>query len=494
MQNKRIVVIGGGISGLATAALLARANYQVTLFEKNSQLGGRAQVLTAKGFSFDMGPSWYMMPEVFEKYFSLFGKKPSDYYSLKKLDPRYRVYFGQKDYVDVDDDFNKNMQLFEKLEKGAGKKLEQLISDLKTIYPVIGDQFIYSDYTRLTDLITASNLKALAVILTKANPLLSFDQYISKRITSDKLKKILEFSTVFLGGSPYNTPAVYAMLIYADFIQKIWYPLGGMKMVVKALETLCRDNRVDLKLSEPVTKIEVVNGKSSGVTTPKGFYPADYVISSTDYAFTEINMLDRQWQNYPAKYWQKKTLAISAILIYLGIRGKVKNMLHHNLYFCPDWQKNFDQIFEEKTYPNDPSLYISIRTKSDNTIAPKDTEELFILVPLGSGMNIDNNQQSEYVDLVIDKIEKLSGESVRSRIIFRKVFAQNDFAQEYNAYQGTALGLAHTLNQSVMFRPNNKSKKVKNLYYVGQYTNPGVGVPMCLISAQIVTKLINREN
>lgn len=480
---KKVIVIGGGFGGLATAALLGKDGYQVTLVEKNSILGGRARYFEKNGFRFDMGPSWYLMPEVFEQYFGLFGEKTTDYYRLVKPKPQYRVFFENQNHIDIQADFKANQKTFESIEPGAGKKLKDYLELTGRLYRLINRDLLFQRY-RSADLIK---------LLTIVNPLISYHRLVSRFFKDHRLQKILEFPTVFLGGSPYQTPAVYSLLNYADLENKVWYPIGGMYRVIAGLEKLALKNKVKIIRGQEVKKIKATKNQVSGVFINDQLLPADYVVASADMAHAEIDLLEPQYQSYPVKYWQKKTLAISAMLLYLGINGQVKNLVHHSLYFCHDWQKNFNQIFKDKVLPDNPSLYLSVRTKTDPAIAPKGKEEIFVLVPIASGLQLKKKQATEYADKIIDMIENISQDKIKSKLLIKEIYGPTELSRDYNAYQGTALGLAHTLGQSVIFRPANCSRKVKNLFYVGQFTQPGVGMPMCLISAQIVNQMINRH-
>jgi len=490
---KKVVVIGGGLSGLATAALCAKQGWKVTLLEKNSTLGGRARVLKEKGFTFDMGPSWYMMPEVFDRFFAIFDKKPLDFYQLVKLNPRYQVIFSDNQKVRLDSDVKQNISWFEKQESGAGEKLRLFLQESKSIYDLVSDELIYLNPTDFKNWIKLKNLRSMSAIFTKINLLQNWNSYLTKYFKSEKLRQILGFPAVFLGGSPFNTPSIYSILAWADFGKGIWYPKGGMGELVKALEKLAKEQGVEILTGHEVTAIEVTKGKLKSVKTLDKDFPAEIVVGAGDIPFIETQLLPKKYRSWDNKYWSKKTLGISALLIYLGINKKIKGLVHHNLYFSKEWKINFKQIFDIKSLPDDPSFYISVRSATDSSIVPKNSEEMMILVPLGSSTKYSKNELNKYSEKIIDKIEDILDIDIKDGITVKKVYTPYDFASDYNAYQGTALGLAHTLKQSLWFRPRNKSKKVKGLYYAGQYTNPGVGVPMALISAQIVGKLIEKD-
>jgi phytoene desaturase len=387
------------------------------------------------------------------------------------------------------DDIPQNISEFEKFESNAGKKLTTFLSDLEPLYRVISDHLLYEDIHSLGLWLRFKNWHSLFTVFLKARLWESWQKVLDKRFHNPLMKQILGFSSVFLGGSPFNTPSFYSMLVWADFKGGVWYPKGGMSRVIKGLETLCRDNQVRILTNSEVEHIEVIDGKITGVRTNNSFYPAQIVVGATDLHWLETKLLSPSYQTYSKPYWEKKTLGISCLLLYLGAATRYPTLAHHNFYFTKDWKKNFEEIFDKKILPSDPSFYITVRTVTDRTIAPKNTEELVILVPLPS-REYSENELSGFTDTIITTIEQKLQISLRQHILVKEVFTPHDFEKDYHAYHGAALGLAHTFWQSLWFRPNNVSRKVKGLYYAGQYTNPGVGVPMALVSARLVSKLI----
>jgi len=487
---KKVIIIGGGIGGLATAALLAKDGYAVKVIEKNSQLGGRARTFEQDGFVFDMGPSWYMMPDAFEKYFALFGKKPSDFYSLVRLDSHYKVFFDQPHRIyEVRSDLNYNLDWFEKTELGTGEKLRQFLAKSKYLYETAMKELVFLDYQSLRPFLKPSIL----FNLFKLNLFESFHHYTASYFKNKDLQKILEFTTVFLGGSPYNTPAFYTLITHTDFNLGIWYPMEGMHQIVKALESLCRQYNAEICLSEQVKKIEVEQAKAKKVITDKRSLEADIVICNADYHFAETELLDKAWQSYPQNYWQKKITAPSGFLVYLGVNKKVKNLAHHNLYFSSSWESHFKDVYARPSWPQNPSYYVHCPSKTDSSVAPPGCDAVFVLVPVAAGLKDSDKIKEDFSQKVIKHLENLIDDNLQDHIKVKKIFSHQDFIDSYHAYKGAAFGLAHNLWQTAMFRPKNKSRKVKNLYYVGQYTNPGVGVPICLISAQIVHKAIKNN-
>lgn len=484
------VVIGGGLSGLATASLLAKQGWKVTVLEKNSELGGRARVRRKNGFTFDMGPSWYMMPEIFDRFFQEFNKKTSDYYELLRLDPRYTVFFDDEPAVTLHDSLTQNMAEFEKIESGAGQKLNRLLTRIQKVYQAATAHLLYEDIWKVQNWIKLDIIHSLFTVFSKIRFWETWDKELRHHFKNEKLQKILGFPAVFLGGSPFNTPSLFSILSWADFGAGIWYPKGGMGKVVNALHQLSLEHGVAIVTDQEVRKIETLNGKVTGVTTQAGFYPADIVIGAADLHWVETRLLPTELQTFPEPYWQQKQLGISALMIYMGLNTRLPNVAHHNMYFAKDWQKNFKEIFDHETLPSDPSLYISIRSATDRSIVPKGGEEIVVLVPLASKTSYTAAELKTFTTKVIKKIEHILDVPIQKHVVVQDVYTPKDFAADYHAYKGTALGLAHTFSQSLWFRPDNRSKKVNGLYYVGQYTNPGVGVPMALVSAQMTAKMV----
>lgn len=493
LNMKKIIVIGGGFSGLATAALLAKRGFEVTLFEKNSSLGGRARVLHKNQFQFDMGPSWYMMPEIFERYFAQFNKKVSDFYQLVRLDPSYKIFFEDAESIVIPSNISKVEKIFEEIETGAGEKFKTYLDKSHELYELATQELVYSDPSDFTTWLSIRRMFLACKFFLKINILQTWSQKIQTLFKDQKLFQILCFPAVFLGSSPYRMPSLFSILSWADFGKGIWYPKGGMIQVVRALETLAKENGVSIVLKADVSKIEVERGRATGVIVNDKKYLADVVVVATDIAHVEMQLIPPKYQTYPEKYWQKKSLAISAVLIYLGLKKRVPDAVHHSLYFSKDWEQNFDDIFKRKILPHQPSFYISTRSVTDRSIVPKNGEELFVLIPVPAQLGGSNTSYETLANETIKKIEQLFNFSITDSIVVKELYTPDMFAQDYHSYQGTALGLEHTLSQSLFFRPGNKSKKIANLYYAGQYTNPGIGVPMALISAEIVTNRITHD-
>ena len=485
----KISVIGAGFSGLASAALLARDGHEVTVFEKNASAGGRAQVFRTDGFSFDMGPSWYLMPDVFERFFAEFGRRPADYYHLVKLDPSYRIYFGRDDYVDVPGDVEGVRALFERHEAGSSNRLDDYLRVAEYQYAASMNEFLYRDYKTLFDFFNRRTLKEGRKLHVFEN----MDDYAKRYFRSERLRRILEYSVVFLGGSPKNTPAMYSLLSHVDFNLGVWYPIGGIGSVVTALQKLSESLGAQLLFDHEVHAIVTEKGRARAIRTAHGEQVVDAVLVTADYAHAELDLLQERDRTYGKSYWQSRTLAPSALLIYLCLDKPVEGLLHHTLSFEHDWMDHFDAIFESPSWPEKPSYYLCCPTKTDPSVAPAGMENLVLLVPLAIGLNDCDDIRERYADRVLEGVENLLGRQITPHLRSRRLFSQRDFASVFNAYRGTALGLSHTLRQTAVFRPRRRSKKVRNLYFAGQYTHPGIGLPMTLISATVTARIMSEE-
>jgi phytoene desaturase len=487
-EQKEVIVVGAGFGGLSAAALLAKNGFRVLVLEKNEGPGGRASVFREKGFTFDMGPSWYLMPDVYERFFAEFGKKPSDFFTLKKLDPSYRIHFGDGTHADVSPDFEKNIALFDTLEKDGGKKLKEYLRSSKEMYELTIHEMIYRDYKSIFDFFTGKMLSEGR----KIHILENLDTFVSKHFTSDHAKKIVEYSIGFLGGSPKNTPSMYHIMSHIDMTLGVFYPVGGIRKVAAEICALAEHHGATFRFNEPVKKIQVEGGKVTGVETPLGSYKADIVVVNADYPFSEIQLLEPRHRTYDEKYWESRVLAPSSIVFYVGVNRRFPALAHHTLFLDRNWEDNFEEVFDRKKarWPKNPSYYVNVPSLTDPTAAPEGSDTLFVLVALAAGLEDTPALREDLYERVMDKLEASLGEKVRPAVVVRKSFAMNDFRERYNAYKGTALGLSHTLFQTALWRPAHQSKKVENLYYTGQYTHPGIGVPMTIISSTIVAREI----
>jgi phytoene desaturase len=490
MSDKKVIIIGAGVGGLATACILGQAGYEVTVYEKSSQAGGRAGTFEAKGFRFDIGPSWYLMPDIFKQYFKLLGEDVDKLLNLKRLNPSYRVFFKDTLFgaFDILGNVKKDGATLEALEPGARHKLRDYIEKSTYQYNLAMDKFLYKNYDSVLDFLTPQ----LIAEGLRLNIFSSMQSYVEKYFSSPSVQKIIEYPLMFLGASPHKAPALYNIMSHLDFKQGVFYPQGGMYKLVETLVKLAEDRGVKFVYDTPVKSIVVKKGQAGGVKLAGGtIVEAGIVISNGGIRDTEECMLQPQHRSYGEKYWRKRVLAPSALLIYLGVKKKYPNLRHHNLVFSKDWDANFRSIFDGKTWPNDPSFYVCCPSKTDRGVAPKGHENIFILVPLPTGTNHSDKELAQYADWIIDRMEScLHLNGLQKNIVYRKFFGPRDFKNQFNSPEGSALGLAHTFRQTAVFRPGNKSKKVNNLYYVGADTAPGIGLPMCLVSAQLVYKRI----
>lgn len=488
MANKKVIIIGTGVGGLASACILGQAGYEVTIYEKNSRPGGRAGILEAKGFRFDTGPSWYLIPEVFEQFFRLLGEDSGKLLKLKRLSPSYRVFFKDTLFgaIDITGDLEKDGATLEALEPGARNKLHDYLEKSTYQYNLAMEKFLYKNYDSILDFLTPR----LLLEGLRLNVFSTMQKYVSKYFSSPAVQKIMQYPLIFLGASPQKAPALYNIMSHIDFQQGVYYPEGGIYRLVETLTKLAEARGVKIIYDTPIKSIAVENGEARGVMFGKDQKAeAGIIISNTDMHHTEKSLLEPKHRSYSDKYWKKRVLAPSALLIYLGVKKEYANLCHHNLIFSKDWEANLKSIFDSKTWPSDPSFYICAPSKTDKSTAPKGHENLSILVPLPPGTAHSAEELDKYADWVIDKAEStLHLKGLKNNIVYKKLFGPSDFENQFNSYEGTALGLSHTLRQTAVFRPSNQSKKVKNLYYVGADTVPGIGLPMCLISAQLVYK------
>ncbi|WP_433633777.1 phytoene desaturase family protein [Halomicrococcus sp. NG-SE-24] len=479
LADQSVAVVGSGFGGLSTACYLADAGADVTVLEKNEQLGGRASRLEADGFEFDMGPSWYLMPDVFERFFGHFDREPTDYYGLQQLDPHYRIFFKDGDEVDIRPDMAHNRAVFESYEEGAGDALDDYLRRSETNYGVGMSKFVYTDRSRFRDYVSwdvAKNARGLSLLGT-------MQDHVERFFDHPKLQQIMQYTLVFLGGSPHNTPALYNLMSHVDFNLGVHYPEGGLGGVVDGIAELGAELGVEYRTDHEVTAI---TGHESDFLVHAGerTMPADLVVSDADYAHTEQELLPPEHRAYDADYWDSRTYAPSAFLLYLGVEGDVEPLAHHTLVLPTDWDQHFRQIFEEGEWPDDPAYYLCVPSETDDGVAPEGHSNLFVLVPVAPGLDDGPERRERYRERILDDVAANTGVELRDRIVFEEQFAVSEFADRYNSKRGTALGLAHTLRQTGPMRPARRSPAVDGLYFTGSYTTPGIGVPMCLISGQ----------
>ena len=485
-MKKTIAIIGSGFSALAASCYLAQQGNKVTIYEKNESIGGRARQFKKEGFTFDMGPSWYWMPDVFERFFNDFNKQTTDYYELIKLNPAYRVYFGVDDFISIYDNLEEIKTTFESIEKGSGHELETFIKQAKSNYDIAIKDLVYRPGVSPLELITVeTTLKLNQFFSTVSNDIL-------KKFKNQRLIQILEFPVLFLGAKPTKTPSFYNFMNYADFGLGTWHPKTGMFDVVRGIEKLALELGVTIETNAAIEKIIVENKTATGIFINGKNVKADIILSGADYHHTET-LLDIEHRAYSEKYWESRVFAPSSLLFFVGFDKKIENISHHALFFDVDFNQHAADIYDEPKWPDAPLFYANFPSKTDQTAAPEGMESGFFLIPLAPGIHDSEALREEYFEKIITRFEQLTQQKIKNNIIFKRSFCKNDFVTDYNAYKGNAYGMANTLLQTAFLRPKLKSKKVRNLYFTGQLTVPGPGVPPALISGKLVAELIQKS-
>jgi phytoene desaturase len=493
MGSKKVSIIGAGFAGLSAASFMAKAGWQVTVLEKHHQPGGRARQLQDQGFTFDMGPSWYWMPDVFERYFQQFGKHVSDYYKLHRLDPSYRVYY-QDGPMDVPADYEQLKQLFDSIEPGSAHELDKFMNEAAYKYQVGINKLVHKPGQSLTEFLDWDLIKGVF----KLDVFNSMKNHVAKHFKHPKLQQLMEFPVLFLGALPQKIPALYSLMNYADVKHGTWYPEGGFYSVVKGMHQLAVELGVEFRFDENVVEMVVdANDKVRTVKTKhnqskkENLYHADAVIGSADYHHIETKLLPSIYRSYDEAYWDKRVMAPSCLLYYVGLNKRLQNIPHHSLFFDTDFKIHGKEIYETKQWPIEPLFYVSATSITDKSVAPDGCENLFLLIPVATGLEGDTEELREkYFNLIVKRMEVHLGEPIKPFIVYKKSFAQSNFVSEYNAFKGNAYGLANTLMQTSILKPSCRSKKVKNLFYAGQLTVPGPGVPPSLISGEVVSKQV----
>ena len=482
---KHIAIIGSGFSSLSAACYLAQAGHGVSVFEKNNRLGGRAAQFKKEGFTFDMGPSWYWMPDIFEKFFADFNKKPSDYYQLDKLSPAYKIFFKEGELT-IGDRLEKIINAFEEIEEGSGVKLKKFIEEAQDHYKIAIDKIVLRPGLSPLELVTPETV-------TRVD---RFFKTISKRVRRDfknpKLVSTLEFPVLFLGAKPSQTPSFYSFMNFADFGLGTWHPKGGMHEIVKAMISLAKELGVVFHTDAAVEKITTSGKIATGVMVNGKAHKADIVLSGADYHHSET-LLEAPNRQYSERYWDKKTFAPSSLLFYVGFKNKIKGVEHHNLFFDSDFETHAEEIYDQPVWPSDPLFYANFPSKTDHSMAPEGSETGFFLIPLAPDLEDTETLRETYFKKIITRLEAKIGQSISQDILFKESFCVNDFKSVYNSYKGNAYGMANTLLQTAFLRPKLKSSKLSNLYFTGQLTVPGPGVPPALISGKLVATLINKK-
>lgn len=484
----KVSIIGSGFSSISAACYLAKAGYDITVYEKNSHIGGRARQYVKDGFKFDMGPTWYWMPDVFERFFADFGKHSSDYYQLTKMAPAYRVYFDKEDYVDIQDSLEQIVQTFESIEPGAGQKLQKFMFRAKRNYDIAIKDLVYRPGLSPMELVTKDTVLELRQFV------MTIRDYVKKNFKNPRLQQILEFPVLFLGAKPSNTPLFYSFMNYADFELGTWFPKGGMMSVVDGFVDLAKELGVKFVTDATVNSIDVASNKSlDGLTVNGEHVSSDILVSGADYKHSE-SLLPKPYRMYSESYWDKKVLAPSSLLFYVGFSEPLQNVLHHTLFFDVPFDDHAVAIYDKPAWPEAPLFYASFPSKSDPDLAPAGQETAIFLIPLAPDLEDTEVQREKYFDLIMNRLARLTNQSVKDKVIFKTSYCVQDFKDDYNSYRGNAYGLANTLMQTAFLRPKLKSKKVKNLFFTGQLTVPGPGVPPSIISGKLVADLVINEN
>ncbi len=489
-MSKKAIVIGSGFAGLSAASFLSKYGWDVDVVEKHNQPGGRCRHFKVDGFTFDMGPSWYWMPDVFERYFGQFNKKVSDYYKLIRLDPSYRIYWDH-DAMDVPADYGALKKLFDELEPGAGEQLDAFMKEAEYKYRVGINKLVFKPGQSLLEFMDFE----LIVGLFKLDVFRDIKSHISKYFKHPQIRQMMEFPVLFLGALPENTPALYSLMNFADVKLGTWFPEGGMYKIVEGMHKLATETGVKFHFNSNVSSIVVENGTAKGVTID-GAEPmyADVVIGAADYHFIETKLLESQYRSYTPAYWEKRVMAPGCLIFYVGTSCKIPGLLHHSLFFDVPFEKHAHEIYTNPSWPKEPLFYLSATSITDASQAPADGENLFFLMPIAAGLDGDDDHiRNHYFDILCNRLKERTGVDIRNHLVYKRAYCNSDFITDYNAFKGNAYGLANTLMQTANLKPACKSKKVKNLYYTGQLTVPGPGVPPSLISGEVVAGLVNRE-
>lgn len=487
-MSKKVTILGAGISSLSTAAFLGKAGYDVTILEKNSHIGGRARQFESDGFTFDMGPSWYWMPDVFERFYNQFGHTASDFYDLKRLDPSYRVYWPDHSHTDVPASMNELEDWFESMEPGSAIQLRKFLKDAAYKYQVGMQDLVYKPSLSLLEF---ADRRVLGGLLNM-HLLSSFSTYIRKYFKHPKILSLLEFPVLFLGAMPNETPALYSLMNYADMSLGTWYPMGGMHKFIEAFAEIAKSQGVKILTDQEVTGFETNQKLATAARTEKGLFDSDVIVSGADYEHTESKLL-KDKANYSEKYWDKRTMAPSCLIFYVGINKRIENVQHHNLFFDESLEEHGKEIYKNPSWPTAPLFYLSAPSITDPSVAPEGCENLFFLVPIAPDLKDDDEIREKYFEILLKRLKDITGNDISQNIVYKRSFCINDFKADYHAFKGNAYGLANTLLQTAILKPSLKNKKLKNFYYTGQLTVPGPGVPPSIISGEVVAKQIMKE-
>lgn len=482
-MKKKITVIGSGFAGLSAACFLAKEGHDVTVLEKNDSIGGRARKFETNGFLFDMGPSWYWMPDVFERFYNAFGHETSDFYELKRLDPSYRVFWQDQSFNDVPANLDEFKAWFEELEPGSSDKLDKFLKEAAYKYEVGINDLVHKPSLSITEFADVR----IATGAFKMHLFSSFSKYIRKYFKHPKILELLEFPVLFLGAMPKDTPALYSLMNYADIQLGTWYPMGGMHKIIEAFEKIALEQGVKIYTNQEVTGFDIEDNSIVNTNTRSQKWPTDIVVSGADYEHTDQQLLEGN-SNYTKSYWDSRLMAPSSLLFYLGVNKRVPNLLHHNLFFDEDFQQHAIEIYKKPSWPTKPLFYTCVPSKTDDTVAPEGMENIFLLVPLAPNLTDSEEMRERYFNVLMDRLEKHTGLGIREHIVYKRSYCLQDFKDDYHAFKGNAYGLANTLRQTAFLKPKLKNKKLKNMFYTGQLTTPGPGVPPSIISGEVVAK------
>jgi len=485
---KSINIIGSGFAGLSAAASLSQLGYSVKVFEKNAMPGGRARKLEAGGYRFDMGPTWYWMPDVFEKFFNRFGHSVKEMYDLKRVSPGYRVFFGVQDYTDVPADIDDLYKTFESLEKGSAAKLKKFLDRAGYKYDIGINKIVYLPGNSYAELLRWDFIKGMF----RLDFFKSVTSYVHAEFKNPRLRQILEFPVLFLGATPEKTPALYTLMNYADLKLGTWYPMGGMYSVVEAMKKIAEEQGAKFYMNATAEKITVKDQNTTGLLINGKEFNSDAIVAAADYHHVEQTLIPEEFRKYNEKYWNSRVLAPSSLLFYLGINKKLNGFLHHNLFFDEDFKKHADEIYSNPKWPTNPAIYVSCNSVTDPTVAPDGHDNLIILIPVAPGLKDTEETREHYYQLVISRLEKITKQKISEHVVYKRSYAHNDFLSDYNSFRGNAYGLANTLLQTANLKPSMRNPKLKNLFYTGQLTVPGPGVPPTIISGQVVAAEIDK--
>lgn len=485
---RTVGIIGSGIAGLAAASVLSKEGYDVTVFEKHHQPGGRARIMKENGFTFDMGPSWYWMPDVFEDFFKTFNYHSSDFYKLERLNPSYKVFFKDND-IAIPATTQAVLDVFEKIEEGSKEKIKGFLDKAGIKHDAAMAHYIHKPSHSITEFI---DWKVLTSFF-KLNMFSSIRNEIQNIVKHPQVRQILEFPILFLGSTPDTTPALYSMMNYVDTELGTWYPQGGMNEIIKAMVKIAEENGVKFHLEEEVTGVEMADKKLQKLKTQKGNYSFDYVVCAADYHHFEQEILPKEGRMYTEKFWDKQVMSPSVLLFYLGIDKEIPHLEHHNLFFDANFEKHVGEIYENPKWPEDPLFYVCAPSKTDKTVAPEGNENLFVLIPIANNLVQSDELIEKYFNLVAERMKTKTGVDIREYVIYKKAYSVKEFKTDYHAFKGNAYGLANTLLQTAVFKPKMQSKKLKNLLYAGQLTVPGPGLPPSIISGMMVAKEIIKK-